>query len=142
MTSFILTDAIRQTLIDHAIKAAKNSHSPYSHFPVGAALYTEKQQIFTGCNVENASFGLTICAEQTAMVKTCSENGGKPLAIAVISQSERHIPPCGRCRQFLAEFNYHMQVISCTRNGDWKIFPLSQLLPFEFSNTDLPNTKD
>ncbi|MGF1573495.1 MAG: cytidine deaminase [Sumerlaeia bacterium] len=133
-----LPDSLRERLIQAAIEAAKHSYSPYSKFPVGAALYTQDEQIITGCNVENASFGLTICAEQTAMVKACSQNAGKPLAIAVISQSDRHIPPCGRCRQFLAEFNYHMTVISCTHNGDWKIFSLSQLLPFEFSNTDLP----
>lgn len=140
MDSLNLTDSFCATLIQAATSARKHTYSPYSKFPVGAAIYTEEQKIFTGCNVENASFGLTICAEQTAMVKAFSENGGKPLAIAVISNSDRFIPPCGRCRQFLAEFNYHMQIISCTQNGQYKIFPLSQLLPFEFSNTDLSNS--
>lgn len=126
-----------QKLVEQALAARTYSHSPYSHFAVGAALITDSGRIFTGCNVENASYGLTICAEVTAMSKCVSEGGGKPVAIAVSSISEKPIPPCGRCRQFLLEFNPQMEIFCATNTGEYRRFILRELLPFDFSVADL-----
>ena len=106
---------------------------PYSKFLVGAALLCSDGKVFIGCNIENASYGLTICAEQSAICSAITEGCRDFVAIAVLSPSEDDIiTPCGNCRQVLAEFNDDIQVICANQKGDYKSFPLSELLPFSF----------
>lgn len=94
----------REELIKTAYSAMKKAYSPYSHFKVGAAILTEDGLIYSGCNVENASYGATICAERCAAMKAVSEEHAIFKAIAIVSSSEEFTYPCGICRQFLAEF--------------------------------------
>jgi cytidine deaminase len=97
-------------LLQHAAKALENSYAPYSRFRVGAALLTEDGQVFTGCNVENASYGLSNCAERTAVFKAVS-NGKKSFrAIAIVSDRTNPVYPCGACRQVLREFNPRIKI--------------------------------
>ncbi len=121
-----------QNLIRAARSAQKHAHAPYSEFPVGAALLTSTGKIFTGCNVENASFGLTICAERVAVTKAVSEGYRKFRAIAVVAP-HKTLTPCGACRQFLAEFG-DIEIICADsrRPGNPRNFRLSQLLPEAF----------
>lgn len=105
------------------------SHSPYSNFAVGAALLTKSGQVFTGCNVENISFRLTMCAEQGAVAAAIAHGERDFTAIAVVADSKEPIVPCGGCRQLLAEFNPAMEVIMSTLNGVEETVRLSELLP-------------
>ena len=121
-------------LMNMAKLASYNSYSPYSHFAVGAALECEDGTVFTGCNVENAALGSTICAERTACVKAVSEGYRKFVRIAIYADSQNWCTPCGACRQFLAEFSPNMTVL-CAKAGDRYVsYSLSELLPhiFEF----------
>jgi cytidine deaminase len=124
-----------QTLIAAARQVYSNAYAPYSGFRVGAALQTRSGQVFTGCNVENASYGLTICAERVAVAKAVSEGERDFEAIAVISRGG--VAPCGACRQFLAEFNPDLRVIVAGLEGNSREFRLSELLPEAFSSGDL-----
>ena len=120
-------------LMDLAMAAAKNAHVPYSSFPVGAALEGEDGRVFTGCNVENAAYGSTICAERTAAVKAVSEGCKRFRRIAVWGNSKTHCWPCGACRQFLAEFaREDMTVLVGQANGDFVSMTLAELLPRTF----------
>lgn len=94
----------RQILISRAKEAMENAYSPYSGFKVGAALMTEDGRIYTGCNIENSSFGATICAERTAAVKAVSEGVKRFIALAIVCSSGEYAFPCGICRQFVGEF--------------------------------------
>lgn len=120
-------------LIEAALSARGRSYSPYSRFRVGAALLTEEGNIFTGCNIENSSYGLTCCAERVALYKAVSEGEKSFSAIAVASDSEDYCTPCGICRQALAEFGSQVKVYMCNRNGKYKILTVEQLLPESFS---------
>jgi len=130
-----------QELIGQAEVARSRAYCPYSKFSVGAAILTDKGEIVIGCNVENASYGNTICAERTAMTRCVAQQSGKPLAIAVVGRTEQPLTPCGICRQFLAEFNYEMLVISKGEGGEVRTWKLSELLPEAFlpSDLDSPN---
>ncbi|MCX7746715.1 MAG: cytidine deaminase [Clostridia bacterium] len=120
-------------LVKLALNIRKQAYSPYSRFKVGAALLTENNRIFTGVNIENASYGATNCAERTAVFKAVSEGETKIRAIAIASDSEDYIYPCGICRQVLAEFgDSDMKVISCKNNGEYKLYTLGELLPSSF----------
>jgi cytidine deaminase len=96
--------AKERNLVEAAVEAARNSHSPYSHFRVGAALLTDEGLIFCGCNVENASYGLTICAERAAMATAVSAGHRRFSMLAIAAGKRRAVPPCGACLQVLAEF--------------------------------------
>ena len=91
-------------LIDLAVETSKNAYVPYSHFPIGAVLVTKDGRVFTGVNVENASFGLTNCGERTAIFKAVSEGALEFEELIVYGQTEKPISPCGACRQVMAEF--------------------------------------
>ena len=119
-------------LLEIAKAAAANSYSPYSHFPVGAALECADGSIFTGCNVENAAYGGTICAERTAAVKAVSEGHRDFVRIAVWGNSQEYCYPCGACRQFLQEFNRDMTVLCAKGDGSYVSHPLSEMMPFFF----------
>jgi len=121
-------------LLNMARDAAKNAYVPYSHFPVGAALECADGSVFTGCNVENAALGSTICAERTAIVKAVSEGRREFVRIAVYGEGENYCMPCGSCRQVMAEFagKTDMEIL-CTRSGGRYVsYKLSQLLPHTF----------
>ena len=115
-----------------AKEASQNAYVPYSHFPVGAAIECDDGAVFTGCNVENAALGSTICAERTACVKAVSEGHTKFLRIAIYADSQGYPYPCGACRQFLAEFSYDMEVLVCRDDGRYVSYKLSDLLPGKF----------
>lgn len=125
-------------LIDEAIAASKQAHVPYSHFHVGAALLTTDGKIYRGCNIENASYGLTNCAERTAIFKAVSEGDKQFSAIAVVGDTDGPISPCGACRQVLAEFcDDHTQIILANLKGDFVITKINEILPGYFSSKDL-----
>jgi cytidine deaminase len=111
----------------------KNSYSPYSNFRVGAAVLTQSGKTFAGVNVENASFGATICAERTAVFKAVSEGERKIVAVAITSDSDEYTFPCGICRQVLREFGDDgTRVICGNKSGEFKVFKLGELLPNAF----------
>lgn len=124
-------------LIEHSIKAKKFSYSPYSKFSVGAALLTSKNKIFTGTNVESASYSLSICAERVAFSKAVSEGENKFKAIAVSTSSDSYIYPCGACRQFMNEFGSDIDVILVKSKKEIIIKKLYELLPGAFEKKSL-----
>lgn len=119
-------------LLDKAREAARKSYSPYSKFPVGAALLTKDGVVFTGCNVENASYSGTICAERTAFVKAVSEGYREFEMIAVVCEKVKDGWPCGNCRQFIAEFGANIKVIAEGADGSIQVCLISELLPKMF----------
>ncbi|NMA93635.1 MAG: cytidine deaminase [Clostridiales bacterium] len=114
-----------------SVKAAENAYAPYSGFKVGAALLTKDGRVFTGCNVENSSYGATICAERGAMMKAISEGCRNFEAIA-ISGNGGSSWPCGICRQFMFEFSEDLRIISGDGEDALKVHSLSELLPEGF----------
>ncbi|MEK9136022.1 MAG: cytidine deaminase [Bacteroidota bacterium] len=130
-----------QSLARKALAARKFSHSPYSHFRVGAALLTTSGKVFTGCNVENSSYGLTICAERTALFKAISEGHKKFQAIAVASDESGFTPPCGACRQVLIDLAGNIDVILTKKNGETRVVNMKELLPHAFTKKNLKGTR-
>lgn len=122
-------------LISYAKKAMGNAYSPYSGFSVGAALLTTEGEVFTGCNVENASFGATICAERCAVMKAVSEGYTSFEKIAIVSSENDLTYPCGICRQFLSEFMEDGIVVVQDKTGNIKEYSLNELIPFAFNLT-------
>jgi len=121
-----------EELLMLAREAMSRSYSPYSHFPVGAALLASDGRIFQGCNIENASYGAAICAERTAMVKAVSEGATSFEAIAIATKDKPGWP-CGICRQFMNEFSHKMRILLTWDNGDHiEESTLDQLLPHQF----------
>ena len=130
-------ESILTTLLKRCIKAKDHSHSPYSKFRVGAALLTDTGEIIDGCNVENASYGLSICAERTALVKAVSMGFKKFPAIAVTTDMDEFIAPCGACRQVLAEFGLKCDVYLVKSDLSFKKMSISDLLPLTFTSAEL-----
>ena len=120
-------------LLGLAYEASKNAYAPYSHFQVGAALECEDGTVFTGCNVENAAYGDTICAERTAVVKAVSEGRKSFRRIAIYAEGKNYAMPCGSCRQVLAEFSPEMEVLCAKAGGRYVSYKLSELLPYTFN---------
>ena len=122
-----------QNIDKQALKKAKIAHAkayaPYSKFAVGAALVTADGAQFSGCNVENRSFGLTMCAERVAIGAAVSEGKTRFVLLALVSDSDRPVVPCGACRQVLAEFAPALRIVSQSRKGDVEEFALDTLLP-------------
>lgn len=129
-------------LVKLAMDARKNAYAPYSKYQVGAALLSEndkgEQKVFIGCNIENASYPCGICAERTAGAKAVSEGYTHFQKIAVCGSSDEICTPCGMCRQFLYEFNRHMEVLCTGNKGYFEVYTLSDLLPYGFG----PETMD
>ena len=122
-----------QDLVQKAMEMQKFSYVPYSHFPVGAALLCEDGRVFTGCNVENAAYGSTICAERTALLKAVSEGCRTGwTAIAIAGMGADYCWPCGACRQMLYEFAPNLRVLAARGDGSFAEMELSQLLPNGF----------
>lgn len=125
-------------LLEQAKHARENAYVPYSNFKVGAALLTEDGEVVTGCNIENASYGLTNCAERTAIFKRVSEGKNGIRKIAVVADTPRPVPPCGMCRQVMAEFcSPDTKVILGNLKGESKETTVGELLPFSFTKEDL-----
>lgn len=129
-----------KNLIQAAVEVQKNAYAPYSNFPVGAALLTKDGKIYTGVNMENASYGGTICAERNA-IGTAVAAGytvGDFQKIAIISQMENVTPPCSICRQVLNEFfDPEVEVIMCNKHQEYKIETIKTLVPYGFSTEEL-----
>ncbi|MEM0348903.1 MAG: cytidine deaminase [Candidatus Caldarchaeum sp.] len=125
------------TLLDYAFQALKNSYAPYSRFSVGAALLSADGEVVTGCNVENASYGLSMCAERTAVFKAVSEGLREFEAIAVVSSKVNPVYPCGACRQVLREFNPRLKVIVAGPGKKPIATSLDKLLPKSFGKESL-----
>lgn len=119
-------------LIKLAKQAYKNSYAPYSKSKVGAAILCSDGKVFTGCNVENASYGLTMCAERAAIYNAIAAGQKKFTKIAIASNQKREFSPCGACRQVLSEFNHNITVIWQDAKGKLKTNTLNHLLPSVF----------
>lgn len=117
------------SLIQAAISARERAHAPYSGFAVGAALRCADGTVFSGCNVENLSFGLTICAERVAVGAAIAAGKRDFQCIAIAADTDEVISPCGACRQVLAEFNPALAIVSANLGGKSEEFSLGQLLP-------------
>jgi cytidine deaminase len=130
VTSFTISET--DPLLNAARAVRERAHAPYSHFKVGAAVEDEQGRIFTGCNVENATYGLTLCAERVAMFKAISEGAGRIRRIAVIADTETLTPPCGACRQILWEFCGDAQLTLSNLTGAQENMTLAQIFPRPF----------
>lgn len=124
-----------EELIALAAEARRGAYAPYSHYAAGAALLTASGKVYTGCNVENASYGLTVCAERTAAFKAISDGEREFSAIAVVTENAG--TPCGACRQVLAEFGPQMRVLVADDSGDYRVCRLAELLPDFFGPSQL-----
>lgn len=124
-------------MIELAQSAMKNSYSPYSHFKVGACLKTANGKYFVGTNIENSSYGASICAERSAL--TCAISSGEKNfeAIAIVSSGDDFCPPCGICRQVLSEFGDDIKVVLAKSPQDYVVYTLSELLPHKFFEGDM-----
>jgi cytidine deaminase len=125
-------DLSDEKLLEIAKNATRNSYAPYSNIHVGAAIVTEDGKIFTGTNIENSSYGLSICAERVAVFNAVSNGYRKFKKIAIITSEGKGIMPCGACRQVLAEFSENMEVITLDKEGNVIRFKLNDLLPHAF----------
>jgi cytidine deaminase len=125
--------------VDAAREARKNAYSPYSGVKIGAAVVTSGGKIFTGCNVENSSYGLSCCAERTAIFKSLSEGFKDIVAIAVFGETKEFTTPCGACRQVMVEFNPKMRVLRRAMDGFSSNTTAGALLPSRFSPEELSN---
>ena len=130
-------DNIKYELINAARRVRDNAYAPYSGFKVGAAVIAEDGNIFTGCNVENASYGLTICAERNALSSLIASGNRHPVSIAIIAKDGVLCPPCGACRQVLMEFNPNLEIILESGGGKFETYKLNEILPLSFSATNL-----
>lgn len=128
-------------LVNLAIKSQKNAYVPYSKFKVGAALVTEDGEIYTGCNIEIASYSPTLCAERTAIFKAVSEGHRKIAKIAVVGDSE-FTYPCGVCRQVIREFGQDTIILIANKDGEYKEYKLEDILPYSFGPEDLVKSQE
>jgi cytidine deaminase len=126
-----------QALITAATQSRENAHAAYSNFRVGAGLRAASGRIFAGCNVENATYGLTVCAERVAIFKAISEGERGFDAIAVVTDTESLTPPCGACRQLIWEFCGDIPVILANLKGKVEIIPMKDLFPKPFDSSSL-----
>lgn len=121
-----------QKLLRHAMKARRNAYCPFSQFSVGAAVLTSDGCIFTGANVENSSYGMTNCAERSAIFKAISEGKKNFVAIAIVADTIGPCAPCGGCRQVIYEFGDEITVVMANLEGCFSVEPIKTLLPFGF----------
>lgn len=128
-------------LIKKALEARERAYVPYSNFRVGAALLTEEGEIFTGCNIEIASYSPTLCAERAAIFKAVSEGHKKIKAIAVVGDAD-YTYPCGVCRQVIREFGKDATIIVANRVDDYRVYKLEDLLPHSFGPEDLQKSEE
>jgi cytidine deaminase len=129
--------AVLEGLRRAALEAAQNAYAPYSKFYVGAALLFDDGQVFTGCNVENVSYGLTSCAERNALFRAVSERGAghRIVAVAVANRNGAPCPPCGACRQVMSEFVTRDSVVTFPGENGPQTMPFAEIFPSQFSFT-------
>lgn len=133
-----MNEQTKAELVSKATEMLDKAYVPYSHFPVGAALLTKDGQVYSGCNIENASYGLTNCAERTAIFKAVSEGNKTFEYLVVTGNTDGPISPCGACRQVLAEFcEPQMPVLLTNKKGKVKETTVSDLLPGAFQSGDM-----
>jgi len=126
-------DVLAREMVEIALRARQNAYAPYSGFHVGAAVLADNGKIYTGCNLENASYGAAICAERTAVAKAVSDGARKIKAMAVAGDSEGPTLPCGICRQVISEFcDEDMPLYLGNREGDYRRFTIAELIPHPF----------
>ena len=130
-----------QPLIEAAKQARLQSVAPFSNFQVGAAIRTESGKVYTGCNVESASYGLTVCAERVAIWKALSEGERHFTELALVADSETLLPPCGTCRQIIWEFARGARIVFANLNGESETFQMADLLPRAFDARFLKSGK-
>jgi len=128
---------VSDPLVEAAIRARDNAHAPFSGFKVGAAVEDESGRIYAGCNVENATYGLTMCAERVAMFKAISEGARKFRRVAVVADTETLTPPCGACRQVLWEFCGDVEIVLANLAGKTETLRLGALFPRAFDGSFL-----
>ncbi len=126
-----------KALADLAVAARERSYSPYSKFKVGCALEDDQGRLFTGCNVENANYSESLCAERTAIVKMVSEGGSRVIRVAVVTSSEEPCFPCGSCLQVLQEFGLPKVLSFDVHEKEYKEVALEALLPYRFNGDQL-----
>jgi cytidine deaminase len=128
----MIDDSTARGLEGAALSVLSHAWAPYSRFRVGAALLDAEGRIHVGCNVENASLGLSICAERSAVFRAVAEGAREFVAVAIASDAETLTPPCGACRQVLLEFAPHLQVLLVNSRGERRSHSLEELLPLAF----------
>ena len=129
---------IKEKMFKKAKEAQKNAYVPYSEFPLGAAVLTKDGSIYTGVNIENASFSLTNCAERSAIFTAVSQGERKIEALLIVSSTKNPVPPCGSCRQVIQEFaDGDIEIVMMTAEGKELTMTSTELLPGAFSNNDL-----
>ncbi|MCT1901132.1 cytidine deaminase [Oceanobacillus sojae] len=129
---------MKEKLLEEAIQIRSRAYVPYSQFPVGAALLTSSGKIYTGCNIENAAYPSTCCAERVAIFKAISDGETEFEEMAVAADTKRPVPPCGTCRQVMSEFFAPDMTIHLTNlNKDVQTLTTDQLLPFSFQKEDM-----
>ncbi len=133
----MIDEKLKNKLIRAAKRTRENAYVPYSKFPVGAAVLTEDNNIFVGCNIENAAYGLANCAERTAIFSAVAAGYTKFKALSVIADSKKPISPCGSCRQVLLEFGDDIEVIMTNIKGEEIIKTSGELLPSSFGREDI-----
>ena len=119
-------------LVEAALRVRENAHAPFSNFKVGAAIEDDSGRVFTGCNVENATYGLTMCAERVAVFKAISEGARKFRRVVVAADTDVLTPPCGACRQFLWEFCGDVELTLVNLNGKTETLRMKDLFPRPF----------
>lgn len=124
-------------LINRALEAREKAYVPYSSYKVGAALLSKSGNIYSGCNIESASYTPTICAERTAISKAVSEGDREIEAIAVVGNPDEYTYPCGVCRQVIREFSKDLTIIIAKNEEEYKLYKLDDLLPHSFGPEDL-----
>lgn len=129
-----------EELIKQALKVKETAYAPFSNFKVGAVLLTSDTRIYTGCNIEISSYGLTICAERVAMFKAISEGERNFQSIFIASDSDKVTPPCGACRQVLWELAGDIEVFMINRYGTYQKKAMSELLPLGFDKSYLKSS--
>jgi len=126
-------DAGTKKLLEAAKEVKEKAYAPYSHFRVGAALLTETGKLYSGCNVENTSYGLTICAERNAISRMVADGEHHIAKVLVIGDTEEFLPPCGACRQVIAEFSKKETVVyMCNKYSEYKKITVGELIPYLF----------
>ncbi|MGB8991126.1 MAG: cytidine deaminase [Desulfobaccales bacterium] len=128
----MLDESLRQQLLAAARRAREAAYAPYSNFTVGAAVLTATGEIFSGCNLENASLGATMCAERVAICTAVAAGWRNFTALAVIADTPDPVAPCGLCRQVLAEFSPDCPVLMANLAGQWRLVNLQELFPLAF----------
>ncbi|MFD1018444.1 cytidine deaminase [Thalassobacillus hwangdonensis] len=130
----------RDQLIEKAKEIRNRAYVPYSKFQVGAALLTASGKLYEGCNIENAAYPVTCCAERVAIFKAISDGETEFKELAVVADTKRPVPPCGSCRQVMSEFfPSDMHIHTTNLEGEVKTVTMEELLPFSFAQSDLSN---